>query len=97
MPQNRNIIIMASIKNLKKDINYVLGDIIEECYVWELLNPKEDFANSQAIIDEAITTFDSLIEKVNAKNVADKKTHFKTVNSEFEAAAKALLAKINAQ
>ena len=24
---------MASIKNLKKDINYVLGDIIDECLV----------------------------------------------------------------
>ena len=33
---------MASIKNLKKDINYVLGDIIEECYTWELLHPKAD-------------------------------------------------------
>jgi len=33
---------MASIKNLKKDINYVLGDIIEECYTWEILNPKAD-------------------------------------------------------
>jgi len=24
---------MASIKNLKKDINYVLGDVIDECLV----------------------------------------------------------------
>ncbi|MBI9041232.1 hypothetical protein [Lutibacter sp.] len=86
---------MASVKNLKKDINYVLGDIIEECYVWELLNPKADKKNAEAIIDEAISSFDSLIEKVNAKKVADSKAHFKAINSEFEETANALLAKIN--
>ncbi|WP_372745870.1 hypothetical protein [Lutibacter sp.] len=86
---------MASVKNLKKDINYVLGDIIEECYVWELLNPKVDTKNAEAIIDEAITTFDALIEKVNKKNIADKKAHFKAINVEFESAATSLLEKIN--
>ena len=46
---------MASIKNLKKDINYTLGDLIEECYVYQLLNPKADVKASEALIDEAIT------------------------------------------
>jgi hypothetical protein len=27
---------MANIKNLKKDINYVLGDIIEAVYLFEI-------------------------------------------------------------
>ena len=27
---------MANVKNLKKDINYVLGDIIEAVYLFEL-------------------------------------------------------------
>ena len=31
---------MANIRDLKKDINYVLGDIIEAVYLWELTNPK---------------------------------------------------------
>ena len=79
-----NRITMASIKNLKKDINYVLGDIIEECYTWEILNPKADKKVTEAIIDEAIESFDNLIEKVNAKNVEDYKAHFKVVNNELE-------------
>jgi hypothetical protein len=86
---------MASVKNLKKDINYVLGDIIEECYVWELLNPKADNKKAEAIIDEAIASFDSLIAKVNAKKVEDNKAHYKAINKEFEETANALLAKIN--
>ncbi|UMB61593.1 hypothetical protein MHL31_05150 [Lutibacter sp. A80] len=86
---------MASIKNLKKDINYVLGDIIEECYTWEILNSKADKKGAEAIIDEAIEAFDSLIEKLNAKNVENYKAHFKSVNKELEETAGKLIEKIN--
>lgn len=86
---------MASIKNLKKDINYTLGDIIEECYVWELLNPKEDTAKSEAIIDEAIATFDDLLDNVHAKNIENKKSYFKNISKELEIKAKELIQKVN--
>lgn len=87
---------MASVKNLKKDINYILGDIIEECYVWQLVNPEADTSKSETIIDEAIVTFDELIEKVHTKNVENKKAHFKSINVELESRAKELLNKVNA-
>ncbi|MDY0781644.1 hypothetical protein [Tenacibaculum sp. IB213877] len=86
---------MASVKNLKKDINYILGDIIEECYVWELVNPKADTKKSEAIIDEAIATFDELIVKVNNKDVENKKAHFKQISQELETKANALVDKVN--
>ncbi|WP_456376197.1 hypothetical protein [Lutibacter sp.] len=86
---------MASVKNLKKDINYVLGDIIEECYAWELLNPKADTKGTEAIIDEAIVAFDSLIDKVHSKSIENKKTHFKNITLELEKTAKKLLKKVN--
>jgi len=86
---------MSSIKNLKKDINYVLGDIIEECYSWELLNPKADSKVTEAIIDEAIIAFDALIDKIHIKDVENKKAHFKNINLELEEIANALLDKVN--
>lgn len=84
---------MASIKNLKKDINYVLGDVIE--YALDVSALKNEPKKGDAIIDEAIETFDALIEKVNAKDVESKKTHFKAVNQQLEDKAKALVEKIN--
>ena len=86
---------MANVRNLKKDINYVLGDIIEAVYVWEYSNTDKDTKKSEAIIDEAIETFDDLIAKVNEKSVEDKKTHFKNINQELEAKGRALIEKIN--
>ena len=82
---------MASIKNLKKDINYVLGDIIDEC----LVTLTGDTKNSEAIVEEAIVIFDDLIAKVNAKDVENKKAHFKAVEAELEDRAGKLLKKVN--
>ena len=86
---------MANVRNLKKDINYVLGDIIEAVYIWEYANKDKDTKKSEAIIDEAISAFDDLIEKVNAKNVGNQKAHFKGIAKELEAKGTALIEKIN--
>jgi hypothetical protein len=71
---------MANVRNLKKDINYVLGDIIEAVYLFEIATTGKPTDETNALIDEAIVSFDSLIGKVNAKNVENKKAHFKQIN-----------------
>ncbi|SDS00131.1 hypothetical protein SAMN04515667_1180 [Formosa sp. Hel1_31_208] len=86
---------MANIRDLKKDINFVLGDIIEAVYVWEYNNTDKDPKKSEAIIDEAIETFDELIAKVNDKSVENKKAHFKMINNELEEKGRALIDKLN--
>lgn len=87
---------MASKRDLKKDINYILGDIIEAVYIWELTNPDKGIKESEKIIDEAIATFDDLIAKVNDRSVEDKRAHFKGINQELEAKGRELIDKINA-
>lgn len=86
---------MASIKDLKKDINNVLGDIIEGVYVVEAANGKNNSKEGAAIIDEAIETFDELIEKVNKNKVENKKAHFNEVRNELETKATKLVDKLN--
>ncbi|MEL1240543.1 hypothetical protein [Flavobacterium flavipallidum] len=86
---------MANVKNLKKDINYVLGDIIEAVYLFELSTTGKPTEETNNLIDEAIVAFDNLIAKVNAKNVENKKAHFKQINVELEQVANQLIAKIN--
>ena len=86
---------MASIKNLKKDVNFVFGDIIETVYVWQLSNPEKELSASDAIIDEAIIAFDEAMAQINAKNVDNKKVHFATLKNSIEAKGIALVEKIN--
>ena len=86
---------MASVRDLKKDINYVLGDIIEAVYIVEAANGKQDSKEGPKIIDGAIATFDSLIAKVNQSNVENRKTHLKSVRAELETKAKGLVDELN--
>lgn len=85
---------MASVRDLKKDLNFVLGDIIEAVYTWELENPKADNKGAEKIIDEAINTFDALTAKINAKDVDNKKQHFKSISAELESKGNELLDKL---
>ncbi len=87
---------MASVKNLKKDINFVLGDIIEAVYLYEMSTTGKPTDSTNAVIDEAIASFDTLIAKVNDKKVENKKVHFKQINIELEQTANQLVDKINA-
>ncbi|UUV21433.1 hypothetical protein MG290_00275 [Flavobacterium sp. CBA20B-1] len=86
---------MANVRNLKKDINFVLGDIIEAVYIWEMSTAGKPTQESEAIIDEAIEKFDVLIERVNNKKVENKKAHFKAIYSDLEETANQLVEKIN--
>ena len=86
---------MANIRDLKKDINYVLGDIIEAVYIVEAANNKKDSKEAVKIIDGAIETFDDLIAKVNKRDVEDRKVHLKGVREELEKKSKNLIDQLN--
>jgi hypothetical protein len=60
---------MASIKLLKKEINYVLGDLIEQVYHWEASTQKISSEEGNKLIDKCIQVYDELIELVNDKEV----------------------------
>ena len=86
---------MASIRDLKKDINHVLGDIIDAVYIWEEAAGRRDSKEGSAIIDEAIGVFDELLAKVHQKEVENKKAHFNSIRTELETKANKLVDKIN--
>ena len=86
---------MASIKNLKKDINFVLGDIIEAVYLWEASTNNQNSKDGSTIIDSAIAVFDDLIAKVNKRDVENRKVHLKSVRVALENDAASLIEELN--
>ena len=85
---------MASIKQLKKDINNDIGSIIEDIYLWELSNPNADLSNSEQLIEEAIQVFDELIQKINSVSAKDNlKKHFAAIQEERKKMIHSLLKK----
>ncbi|MFL2575666.1 MAG: hypothetical protein ACJ0QD_00625 [Flavobacteriaceae bacterium] len=87
---------MANIRDLKKDINYVLGEIIEMAMDWEKANPDGDKSKTAAIIDEAITAFDSFSARIHEKGIDNKRTHYRAIVADLEAKNNELITKLNA-
>ncbi|MGB0357995.1 MAG: hypothetical protein ACPGYI_01295 [Flavobacteriaceae bacterium] len=87
---------MATIRDLKKDINHVLGEIIEMTLDWEKANPDADKKPSAAIVDEAITAYDTFSAKIYQKDIENKKAHFRAIQDELAEKGNALIEKLNA-
>ena len=85
---------MASIKQLKKDINNDIGAIIEEIYLWELSNPNADLSKSEKLIEESIQVFDDLVQKINAVATKENlKKQFRLIHEEKKKMIQDLLKK----
>lgn len=85
---------MATIRDLKKDINYVLGEIIEMALDWEKANPDADKKSTAAIIDEAITAFDSFSVRIYEKKIENKRAHYRAIVNDLENKGNELIAKL---
>ena len=86
---------MASIRLLKKEMNTVLSEIIEDCYVCQLEGDDKTAAKAEKIIDEAIATFDELIAKLNQRDVENRSAHLKELKASLFKKSEALSAKID--
>ncbi len=84
---------MATIRDLKKTINYELSGVIEECYVWQLENA-DKAEKAEKIIDAAIESFDMLIARVNEKKVENKKVHLQSVVKDLNKSTGSLMKKL---
>jgi len=75
---------MASIRIFKKEINDVLSEVIEQCYVCQLSGDDKIYAKAEKIIEDAIATFDGLIEKLNQDDIENYKTHVRGLRTELQ-------------
>jgi len=86
---------MASIRNLKRDLNYVTSDIIEAAYLHQIVNPDEDHTKSDQIVEDAISNFNEFIVEINNREAEDRGAHLKKVNKEVEAKSNDLVKRVN--
>lgn len=87
---------MASKRILKKNVNYLFGDLIDECYLWMLINPEKDAAKANEIVDEAVEYYDDVMSKIASREIENANKYFNLLNNEVEQRATELVDKINA-
>ncbi len=75
---------MANRREFKKDLNQMLSEVIEKCYSIQRSSDEKTSQKAEKLIDKAIETFDSLIEKVHQKDVENQKAHFGKIREELK-------------
>jgi hypothetical protein len=78
---------MASVRNLKKDIDYLVFEVISDCFVYSGLHADEKTDESLAIIADAINFRNDLIARVNNPDGKDNpkilKAYYKSLEKDL--------------
>jgi hypothetical protein len=77
---------MASIKELKDDINYITYDLINECFTYKNYHPEKD-GKVDKVIKDIIKLRNELIARVNnpegKEDPKKMRTHFKKIRTDL--------------
>lgn len=86
---------MASIKNLKQDLNNAVGEIIEGSMLQQVIGDEKSQKNAEELVYESIAFFDEMISEINIKKVENRSKHLKEVNQKIDKKLEELVEKLN--
>ena len=84
-----------NLRDIKKDIDYVLSAFIEDCTVCAAVNPKSDDKVIAGLMEDAIDLYNELRDKVTAKIEGSKKAYFNNLRKEILERTDALYTKLS--
>ncbi|MFP4556879.1 MAG: hypothetical protein ACLFNU_08425 [Bacteroidales bacterium] len=78
---------MAKVRNVKKDIDYLVSEVISDCYAHLYIHGEKNRDKIVEIIEGVVDTRNELIKRVNNPgkdlNRKQKRKHFKEVYSDL--------------
>ena len=72
-----------NLRDIKKDIEYFIGEFIDDCSLFIALNPNKDTEKVSGIIDEAVDLYNYLKDKINHPAENAKKADFDNIRREM--------------
>ena len=84
-----------NLRDIKKDIEYVIGAFIDDCSLFSSVNSKADDEALGALLDEAVNLFNDLKDKVNMKGEGKKSAYYASIRQELLEKTDALYAKLS--
>lgn len=91
---------MASVKNLKKDIDNLIFEVISDCFIYTGLNPDSKTEDVSGIITDAVSLRNDLIARVNNPEGKDNpkiiKKFYQTIKADLLAGVDQLCGRLSA-
>lgn len=76
---------MASRRKLKKNVNYIAGELFAECLFNSLYVPNTDKAQADKLMTEILETQDEFISRISHTEPGNVKVFYKKFRADFNA------------
>ncbi|MBR4408322.1 MAG: hypothetical protein IKT11_01215 [Bacteroidales bacterium] len=84
-----------NLRDFKKDVEYFVGDFIDDCALFLLRNPEKATDEVSAVIEEAVDLYNEMKDKGNAKVDVKKSTYYAGLRKEMFEKIDALYEKLS--
>lgn len=86
-----------NLRDFKKDVEYIVGDFVDDCSLFIALNPHKSSEKLAEVISEAVDLYNELKDKANAKvEPKQRKAWFANLHKEMFERTDALYEKLSA-
>ena len=86
---------MASRRNLKKDISYVIGDLFTECLIYKELVPGTDKAAADEVMVELLKLDSEFTQRISHTEPGNAKVYYRTLYKDFNEGITQVIDKLN--
>lgn len=84
-----------NLRDIKKDIEYLVGEFIDDCSLFIAFNPDCNADALSKLIDEAVDLYNGLKDKVNAKVEGNKRAYYAGIRKELDEGLDKLCGKLS--
>ena len=74
---------MASLKIIKKDIDYLISEVVSDCWTFLYINPDKKAEDIVEIINDSVKLRNELFTRVNNPDKSNIKAHYRAINQDL--------------
>ena len=84
-----------NLRDIKKDIKYVIGAFVDDCSLFRVVNRAADDEALADLLQEAVDLYNDLLDKANSKVEGAKSVYFNSIRKELLEKTNALYEKLS--
>ena len=84
-----------NLRDFKKDVEYVVGEFVDDCTLFLAINPHKATDEVAAVIEEAVDLYNDLLDKANSKVEGAISVYFNSIRKELLEKTNALYEKLS--
>lgn len=91
----KHIIIMASRRKLKKNVNGIIDELVTECIIQELINPQIDKQKLNEIFEQLFNIKIEYVNRISHTEPGNAKKYYRNFREKFSGEVSDVIAKLS--